>query len=194
MIYSYEFPWKQYLFLSTSFPRKYKIKSVSPRGNQPWIFIGGIDAEAEVPIFWPFWYKGLTHWKRPWCWEKLKAGGEGGDRGWDGWMASPNVNLSKFGEIVKDREAWCAAVHGATKSWTRPRDWMITMLHRSTSTDMKSSQTVIIYLLKCLSVSQGLTDSSWVQQNSTVQLWVWPARISSVCVFSLGPRIEGNTI
>ena len=31
----------------------------------------------------------LTHWKRPWCWESLKAGGEGDDRGWDGWMASP---------------------------------------------------------------------------------------------------------
>ena len=31
----------------------------------------------------------LTHWKRPWCWERLKAGGEGDDRGWDGWMASP---------------------------------------------------------------------------------------------------------
>ena len=30
-----------------------------------------------------------THWKRPWCWERLKAGGEGDDRGWDGWMASP---------------------------------------------------------------------------------------------------------
>ena len=33
--------------------------------------------------------KELTHWKRPWCWERLKAGGEGDDRGWDGWMASP---------------------------------------------------------------------------------------------------------
>ena len=31
----------------------------------------------------------LTHWKRPWCWERLKAGGEGDDRGWDGWMTSP---------------------------------------------------------------------------------------------------------
>ena len=31
----------------------------------------------------------LTHWKRPWCWERLKAGGEGDNRGWDGWMASP---------------------------------------------------------------------------------------------------------
>ena len=33
----------------------------------------------------------LTHWKRPWCWEGLGAGGEGDDRGWDGWMASPTV-------------------------------------------------------------------------------------------------------
>ena len=34
------------------------------------------------------WYEELTHWTRPWCWERLKAGGEGNDRGWDGWMAS----------------------------------------------------------------------------------------------------------
>ena len=37
------------------------------------------------------WYEELTHWKRPWCWERLKAGGEGDDRGWDGWMASPTL-------------------------------------------------------------------------------------------------------
>ena len=35
------------------------------------------------------WCEELTHWKRPWCWERLKAGGEGDNRGWDGWMASP---------------------------------------------------------------------------------------------------------
>ena len=35
------------------------------------------------------WCKELTHWKRPWCWERLKAGGEGNNRGWDGWMSSP---------------------------------------------------------------------------------------------------------
>ena len=35
------------------------------------------------------WCKELTHWKRPWCWQRLKAGGEREDRGWDGWMASP---------------------------------------------------------------------------------------------------------
>ena len=34
------------------------------------------------------WCEELTHWKKPWCWERLKAGGEGGNRGWDAWMAS----------------------------------------------------------------------------------------------------------
>ena len=38
---------------------------------------------------WAPWCEELTHLKRPWCWERLKAGGEGDDRGWDGWMASP---------------------------------------------------------------------------------------------------------
>ena len=37
----------------------------------------------------PTWCKELTYWKRPWCWERLKAWAEGDDRGWDGWMASP---------------------------------------------------------------------------------------------------------
>ena len=38
--------------------------------------------------YFAIWYDELTHWKRPWCWEGLRAGGEGTDRGWDGWMAS----------------------------------------------------------------------------------------------------------
>ena len=37
------------------------------------------------------WCKELTHWKRPWCWERLKAGGKGNDSRWDGWMASPTL-------------------------------------------------------------------------------------------------------
>ena len=49
------------------------------------------------------WCEELTHWKRPWCWERLKAGGEVDDRGWDDWMASMDMSLSKLREIVKDR-------------------------------------------------------------------------------------------
>ena len=37
---------------------------------------------------WATWWEELTHWKRPWCWERLKVGGEGDKRGWDSWMAS----------------------------------------------------------------------------------------------------------
>ena len=63
-----------------------EIQPVHPGGDQSWVFIERTDVEAETPIFWP---PDLTHLKRPWCWERLRAGGEGDDRGWDGWMASP---------------------------------------------------------------------------------------------------------
>ena len=65
-----------------------EIQPVHSIGDQSWVFIGRTDAEAETPILRPPHMKSL-HWKRPWCWEGLEAGGEGDDRGWDGWMASP---------------------------------------------------------------------------------------------------------
>ena len=72
------------------------------------------------------WCKELTQWKRPWCWERLRTGGEGDYRGWDGWIASPTqwkwvwVNSWSW---WWDREAWHAAVHGVAKSQTRLSNW-----------------------------------------------------------------------
>ena len=64
-----------------------EIKPVNPKGNQLGIFIGRTDAEAEAPILWP--PDGKSQLIFSWCWERLRAGKEGGNRGWDGWMASP---------------------------------------------------------------------------------------------------------
>ena len=63
-------------------------KPVNPKENQSWIFIGRTDAEAETPILWSPDAKSWLIRKRPRCCERLKAGGEGDDKGWDGWMAS----------------------------------------------------------------------------------------------------------
>ena len=60
-----------------------EIQPVNPKENQSCISIGKTDPEAETPAFKVSFQK-LTHWKWPWCWERLKAGGEGDDRGWDG--------------------------------------------------------------------------------------------------------------
>ena len=65
-----------------------EIKPINLKGNQPWIPFGSTDAEAEVPITLATWWEQLIHWKRPWCWERLRARGEEGNRRWDGWMAS----------------------------------------------------------------------------------------------------------
>ena len=61
---------------------------VNSKGNQPWIFIGRTDAEAEAPILRQPDVKSQLTWRDPWGWKRLRAG-EGGDGGWEGWMASP---------------------------------------------------------------------------------------------------------
>ena len=76
-----------------------EIQPVHPKGDQSWVFIGGTDVEANTLATW---CEELTPWKRPWCWERLRAGGEGDDRGWDGWTAS----LTQWTWISVDSRSW----------------------------------------------------------------------------------------
>ena len=66
-----------------------EIQPVHSEGDQYWVFIGRTDVEAETPILCPPDVKSWLIWKDRDGWERLRAGGERDDRGWDGWMASP---------------------------------------------------------------------------------------------------------
>ena len=65
-----------------------EIQPVHLKGDQSWVFIGRTDIEAGNSNTWATWCEELIDLKRPWCWEGLRAGGEGDNRGWDSWMAS----------------------------------------------------------------------------------------------------------
>ena len=104
------------------------------------------DKEVNLNIPWKDWYwcwsssmlanhcEEPSHWKRPWCWERLRAG-EVSDRGWDNITDSMAMSLSKLQEIVTDREAWHAAVLGVTKSDTLS-DWTTIVCESNVNLDV----------------------------------------------------------
>ena len=101
-----------------------EVQPVNPKGNQSWIFIGRTDAEAKTPILWSHDAKNWLIWKDPDPGKHSPdAGGEGDDRWWDGWMASPTRWTWVW---VSSRKWWWSGRPGMLQSMELPRvghDW-----------------------------------------------------------------------
>ena len=107
--------------------------SVNPKGNQSWIFIGRTDAEtdAEASIPWQPDVKSQLIGKVTWCWERLRAGGEVGDRWWGGWWHH-RLNGHEFEQTLGDSEGQGSLAGcnpwGSKQSGTT--DWQQNKIHK----------------------------------------------------------------
>ena len=106
-----------------------EIQPAHSKGDPSWVFFGRTDTKAETPILWPPDGEELTHWKRPWCWEGLGTGGEGDDRGWDGWMASPTwwtwvwVNSGSWSWTGRPGVLWFMESQRVRHDWVTELNW-----------------------------------------------------------------------
>ena len=140
------------------------------------------------------WCKELTHWKRPWYWERLKAGGEGDDRGWDGWMAS----LTQWTWVLVGSGSWWWTGRpgvlepiGSQRvrcnwSWATELNWTLSKLDNSTSPYPQQHRAaitatqVLIYIDTLNFVFFIFSSSLYIHIYICIYMYIY------LCIFELG--------
>ena len=107
----------------------------NPKGNQSWIFIGRIDAEAETPILWPPDAKNWFIWKNPDAGKDWGQEEKGMTRGWDGWMASPTW----WTWVWANSRSWCCSPWGPQRVG---HDWVTELNREDKSSECQGGQEV----------------------------------------------------
>ena len=111
-----------------------EIQPVHPKGGQSWVIFARTDVKIETPILWPPDAKNWLIWKDPWCWERLRAGREGDNRGWDGWMASPTrwtwvwINSRSWWWTGRPIVLWSMGSQRVRHNWVTKLNWTERML------------------------------------------------------------------